>query len=159
MMTNDQLVAAFLDPPMLHYFQCKFADLQADELQARIEETLKFLFISHECTGAIPVNREIDAIWHAWILQTREYSSLCERLPARSFIHHSSNDYLRYFDPSVGERDDLMQEVKMLALYVANFGPFEASRTKYWLLANHLLERRRWSVGELNDWLLSPVDE
>jgi hypothetical protein len=52
-----------------------------------------------------------------------------------------------------------MQEVKMLALYVANFGPFEASRTKYWLLANHLLECRRWSVEELNDWLLSPVDQ
>ena len=99
------------------------------------------------------------AIWHAWILQTREYSTLCERLPARGFIHHSSNDYLKYFDPSVGEQDDLMQEVKMLALYVANFGPFEASRTKYWLLASHLLERRGWSVEQLNDWLLlSPVE-
>jgi hypothetical protein len=47
---DDQAVAAFLDPPMLHYFRCKFANLPADELQARIEETLKFLFISHECT-------------------------------------------------------------------------------------------------------------
>jgi len=41
---------------MLHYFQCKFADLPADELQARIVETLKFLFLSHECTGGIPVS-------------------------------------------------------------------------------------------------------
>jgi hypothetical protein len=154
MITNDQLGAAFLEPPMLRYFRCKFAELPADELRARIEETLKFLFISHECTGAIPVNRDIDAIWHAWILQTREYSNLCERLPARSFIHHSSNDYLRYFDASIGEQTDLMHDVKMLALYVANFGPFEASRTKYWLLASHLVERRGWSVGELNDWLL-----
>jgi hypothetical protein len=103
------------------------------------------------------VSRDIDAIWHAWILQTREYSTLCERLPARSFIHHSSNDYLRYFDPSVGEQNDLMPDVKMLALYVANFGPFEASRTKHWLLASHLMERRGWSVEQLNDWLLSPV--
>ncbi len=157
-MTNDQLAAAFLDPPMLNYFRRKFAELPADELQARIEETLKFLFISHECTGAIPVSREIDAIWHAWILQTREYATLCERLPARDFIHHSSNDYLRYFDPAVGERDDLMQDVRMLALYVANFGPFEAGRTKYWLFAGHLLERRGWSVEQLNDWLLSPVN-
>jgi hypothetical protein len=58
----------------------------------------------------------------------------------------------------VGDRNDLTQEVKMLALYVANFGPFEAGRTKYWLLANHLLERRGWSVQQLNEWLLSPVD-
>jgi hypothetical protein len=158
MMTNDQLGMAFLDAPMLHYFRCKFANLRADELQARIEETLKFLFISHQCTGAIPVNRDIDAIWHAWILETREYSTLCGRLPARAFIHHSSNDYLRYFDPSVGERNDLMQEVKMLALYVANFGPFEAGRAKYWLLASHLMERCGWSVEQLNEWLLLPVN-
>jgi len=158
MMTDDQLCAAFLDAPMLHYFQCKFADLPVDELQARIVETLKFLFLSHECTGAIPVSRDIDDIWHAWILQTQEYATLCERLPARSFIHHSSNDYLRYFDPSVGEQDDLMQNVKMLALYVANFGPFEAGRTKHWLMASHLLEHRGWSVEQLNDWLLSRAD-
>ena len=156
-MNNDQLLTAFLDPPILHYFQCKFTELRADELQARIEEALKFLFISHECTGPIPVSKDIDAIWHAWILQTLEYSKLCERLPARSFIHHSSNDYLRYFDSSVGEQNDFVLDVKMLALYVANFGPFEASRTKYWLLASHLVERCGWSVEQLNDWLLSPA--
>jgi hypothetical protein len=51
-----------------------------------------------------------------------------------------------------------MQNVKMLALYVANFGPFEAGRTKHWLMASHLLEHRGWSVEQLNDWLLSRAD-
>ena len=144
---------------MLYYFTCKFPDLTSDELRARIEETLKFLFISHECSGAIPVSKEIDEVWHAWILQTHEYNELCERLPAKSYIHHSSNDYLRYFDPSVGESGNLIDDVKMLALYVANFGSFDFSRTKYWLLAHHLVERRGWSVEQLNDWLLSPSSD
>src|SRR4051812_36458757 len=92
---GEQLIAAFLDPPMHHYLARKFPSLTDDELRVRIEEMLKFLFISHECTGAIPVNKEIDDIWHACILQTHEYAELCKRLPAHSFIHHSSNDYLR----------------------------------------------------------------
>jgi len=142
---------------MHHYLAQKFPSLTNDELRVRIEETLKFLFISHECTGAIPVSKEIDDIWHSWILQTREYTELCERLPAHSFIHHSSNDYLRYFDPAVGELSKLAEEVKMLALYAANFGGFDCGRTKYWLLANHLVHRRGWSVAQLNDWLLSPI--
>jgi hypothetical protein len=157
MNTGEQLMAAFLDPPMHYYFAHKFSSLTNDELRVRIEETLKFLFISHECTGPIPVSKEIDEICHAWILQTREYAALCERLPAQSFIHHSSNDYLGYFDSAVGEVSKLTEEVKMLALYAANFGGFDSGRTKYWLLANHLVHRRGWSVAQLNDWLLSPI--
>jgi hypothetical protein len=155
MISNAQLAATFLDPPLLNYFRSKFAGLRDEELSARLQETLKFLFISHECVGAIPVSREIDDIWHAWILQTQEYAALCGRLPAGSFIHHSSNDYLRYFDPAIGEESNPLNDVKMLALYVANFGPFQAGRTRYWLLADHLVDRRQWSVEQLNDWLLS----
>jgi hypothetical protein len=153
MRVHRSLSAALVDEPMLHYFRCKFASLSDDELALRIEETLRFLFISHECTGAIPVSKEIDEIWHAWILQTQEYIELCERLPTGRYIHHSANDYLSYFDPLVGEHEDLEQEVKMLALYVANFGPFDEGRGTHWLLARHLLQRCGWSVSELNGWL------
>ena len=67
------LSKVLLDAPMRHYFACKFPELPADELDLRIEETLRFLFIAHECPGTIPVSPEIDEIWHAWILQTQEY--------------------------------------------------------------------------------------
>jgi hypothetical protein len=153
MLASAPLEVALLDPGMRRYFSYKFANVSDEELKARIEETLKFLFICHECTGPIPVTKEIDEVWHAWILQTQEYMELCDRLPTGRFIHHSSNDYLSHFDPLVGQRDNLTEDVKMLALYVANFGPFEASRTKYWRLASHLLARHRWSVEQLNDWL------
>ena len=158
MMEDRALSPALLDAPMSHYFQRKFPDLSGDELALRIEEALRFLFISHECTGAIPVSKDIDDIWHAWILQTQEYMSLCEKLPTHRYIHHSSNDYLSFFDPSVGERVGLEEDVKMLALYVTNFGPFDERRARHWLLARHLMERCGWSVSELNDWLSQPAD-
>lgn len=156
MKADRRLSAALLDAPMSHYFRRKFADLSDDELECRIEETLRFLFISHECSGAIPVSKDIDEIWHAWILQTQEYMALCERLPTGRYIHHSANDYLSFFDPLVGERDGLQEDVKMLGLYVANFGPFDERRAMHWLLARHLLQICGWSVSELNRWLLEP---
>jgi hypothetical protein len=155
MKIRRSLSDALIDAPILHYFRRKFHDLPSDELELRIEEALRFLFISHECTGPIPVSREIDEIWHAWILQTQEYVDLCDRLPTGRYIHHSSNDYLIYFDPTVGERDSLELNVKMLALYVVNFGPFEEARARHWLLAHHLLEHGGWSIAMLNDWLIA----
>ncbi len=149
------LSAALLDAPMRHYFGRKFAELPEEELELRIEEALRFLFISHQCTGAIPISKEIDEIWHAWILQTQEYMALCERLPTGRYIHHSANDYLSYFDPTVGESNGLDQDVRMLALYVTNFGPFDAQRARHWLLARHLLQRHEWSVAKLNEWLMA----
>jgi hypothetical protein len=154
--SNAQLRSAYLTEPMYAYFRRKVGGISDADLEARIEEALKFLFISGECTGAIPVTKEIDEIWHYWVLETQEYAALCEALPAGAFVHHSSNDYLAYFDPSVGEDTDLAADVKMLALYVENFGPFDASRTKYWHLATHLVDKMGWSVEQLNEWLFTP---
>lgn len=158
MATKRVLLDSLLDAPMQRYFERKFASLPAAELRLRHEETLRFLFIAHECTGAIPVSREIDEVWHAWILQTQQYEALCRRLPTGEFIHHSSNDYLVWFDPAVGNGNPLDQDVKMLALYVANFGPFEAPRAAHWLLARHLIDRHGWTVDDLNDWLQTGMD-
>lgn len=153
--TGRQLCDAYLSPAMLHYFRKKILHLTDAELQARIEELLKFLGIATFCSGAIPVSRDIDEVWHYWILQTQEYEALCSSLPGGKFIHHTSNDYVEYFDKDVGRHDNLRLDVKMLATYFANYGPFEESRAKYWLLASHLIERHGWSVEQLNDWLAS----
>jgi hypothetical protein len=150
-----QLCDAYLTAAMLHYFRKKLSKLTEVELRIRIEETLKFLVISNHCDGAIPVSRDIDEIWHYWILQTQEYEALCLSLPDGKFIHHTSNDYIEYFDRDIGKHDNLPLDVKMLATYVANYGPFEKSRVKYWLLASHLVEKRGWDIQELNDWLAS----
>ena len=79
--TGEDLRAAYLTAPMMHYFRKKLAEVADDDLLARIEEALKYLAISRYCRSAIPVTREIDDIWHYWILQTQEYEQLCRVLP------------------------------------------------------------------------------
>jgi hypothetical protein len=151
--TGHQLCDTYLTGPMLHYFRKKISPLPETELRIRIEETLRFLAIATFCTGAIPVSREIDEIWHYWILQTQEYEALCLTLPGGTFIHHTSNDYTECFDRDIGKRDNLPLDVKMLATYVANYGPFEECRVKYWLLASYLVEKCGWPIQDLNEWL------
>lgn len=153
MTAHAPLSPVLLDAAMHHYLRCKFAELPGEELDTRIEETLRFLFVAHECSGPIPVSREVDAVWHAWILQTQEYFELCERLPTGRYIHHSANDYLRYFDPDVGEEEDMALAVKMLALYVANFGEFTPESARHWLLVRHLTDRWGWPLQAVNEWL------
>src|SRR5690348_4424920 len=101
--TSQQLRGSFLSPPMLHYLERKFPQLPKAELHARIEETLKFLAIANYCSGAIPVSRDIDDMWHYWILETQEYEALCLSLPGGRFIHHTSNHYVGYFDEDIAK--------------------------------------------------------
>ena len=89
MLSAAQLLSTYVNQPMLQYFQRKLPQLSQRDLQIQLEETLKFLFMAEECSGAIPVSRELDEIWHYWILQKQEYMILCERLPAVHYIHHS----------------------------------------------------------------------
>jgi hypothetical protein len=153
--TSGELRARFLSPAMHSYFRKKLPELPSTELNARIDETLKFLVISPYCTGPIPVTKDIDEIWHYWILETKEYAVLCRALGTGEFIHHTSNQYLEYFQEEPAEAEDLLLGVRMLAIYVENYGPFMKDRTKYWLLADHLCSKRGWSVEELNEWLMS----
>jgi hypothetical protein len=150
---GDELREAFLDAAMIHYFRRKLPNLDEAELLARLEEALKFLFLAPACRGAIPVTREIDDVWHLWILQTEQYVELCGRLPTGTFLHHCSNDYLAAFGADAAPRDDLTEAVRMLALRVQHFGPFEPDRVRYWRHAAHLVERCGWSLASLNDWL------
>jgi hypothetical protein len=152
--TNRQLRDALLSPEMKHYFAKKLSPISTSEVRIRIEETLKFLNIATYCHGNIPVSKEIDEIWHYWILETKEYQKLCSSLQGRKFLHHSSNDYLEHFDKNIETRNGLTQNIAMLATYVLNYGPFEKKRLKYWPLAAHLVEKSGWSVRQLNRWLI-----
>lgn len=156
--TNQQLTGAFLNPQMKCYFEKKLSALSSAEVGVRVEETLKFLNMATYFHCNIPVSKEIDDIWHYWILETREYEILCSKLQGRRFIHHSSNDYLAcHCDDIQPNSNGLEQEVAMLATYVLNYGPFEKDRVKYWLFAAHLVDNHGWSVEQVNDWLSSAV--
>src|ERR1700761_2626398 len=95
MIGNEQLREAFLPPAMLSYFEQKLPDVPPAEVLVRVEETLKFLNMATYLSGDIPVTREIDDVWHLWILETRAYFELCDALHGRTYIHHMSNVYAR----------------------------------------------------------------
>jgi hypothetical protein len=156
MITNAQLRELFVSAHLKHYFLKKLAPLPSDEVDVRVEETLKFLNMATYITGNIPVSKEIDDLWHYWILETQEYRKLCMRLHGGKFLHHTSNDYLAFADPDVSAQVlDLEQEVAILSSYVLNYGPFEPKRVKYWPIAERLLHQRGWHIEALNAWLSS----
>lgn len=152
--SNERLREAFLTPQMACYFARKLPGLDPAELTIRIEETLKFLNIAVYCSGNIPVTREIDDLWHLWILETREYERLCGLLQGRAFLHHTSNVYLDCCGEAVpSPRQELEEKLAALAMYVKNYGPLRAERIRYWTFAAHLVDDCGWSLGQLNDLL------
>jgi hypothetical protein len=154
MITNQQLRDAFLSPQMKHYFDRKLAPLARREVDIRIEEVLKYLNMAYHCSGDIPVSKEIDDVWHYWILETQEYEKLCDKLHGGTFLHHTSSDYATYLDQDAKNRKiNLRLGIAILRSYVMNYGPFEADRIRYWPLAERLMERLHWNLAELNAWL------
>jgi hypothetical protein len=146
MITGHQLREEFLGPQMRFYFERKLKPLPSEDVLVSIEELLKYLNMAVHCNGDIPVSKEIDEVWHLWILQTEEYDQLCAKLSGGVFLHHSSNDYALFTDPGAKDRKiDRRIGIAILASYVMNYGPFEADRLKYWPLADKLAE----SLGDL----------
>jgi hypothetical protein len=156
MITNQQLREAFLSPQMKYYFDKKLAPLTSGEIDARIEELLKYLNMSIHADGDIPFSKEIDEVWHYWVLETAEYALLCSRLHGGGFIHHSSNDYAEYTEADAkSRRIDLSRGLAILSAYVLNYGPFEADRVVHWPLAERLMERLGMDLPAFNAWLAS----
>jgi hypothetical protein len=146
MITGHQLREEFLGPQMRFYFERKLAPLSSEDVRVQIEELLKYLNMAVHCNGDIPVSKEIDEVWHLWILQTQQYEELCAKLSGGVFLHHSSNDYALFTDPGAKDRKiDRTIGIAILASYVMNYGPFEADRLKYWPLAEKLAE----SLGDV----------
>lgn len=156
MITAEQLRTTFVSPAMKHYFDRKLAPLDSAEVDIRIEELLKYLNLAQYSQGGIPFSIEIDDVWHLWILQTKEYRGLCQKLQGGKFIHHSSNDYDDFLDPDVRSRPiDLLRAVGLLASYVLNYGPFEPRRAAHWPVVLRLAEGLGWSLDQFNTWLAS----
>lgn len=157
--SGAQLRQTYLSPRMLQYFERKQPELDRAEVIIRVEEALKFLNMAFGCAGNIPVVQEIDDVWHLWILETQEYWQLCERMHGGRYLHHSSNAYSEYGDAGERSGNTLDQDVGALADYVLNYGPFEADRVRYWLLARHLVDVCGMSVEQLNAWLSSAFQD
>ena len=156
MISNEQLRAAFLSPAMKFYFDRKLTPLSSDEINARIEEMLKYLNMSIHDRGEIPFSPDIDEVWHYWILETQEYALLCQKLHGGHFIHHTSIDYVMHAQPEAAAAEfDLVRGLGVLSSYVLNYGPFAADRVQYWPLVQQLMKHLSLDLEALNAWLAS----
>lgn len=179
------LLARYLTPNMFAYFRVKLPDLSPAEIRTQIAELLKFLILVREFPGNIIFGKEIDEVWHLWVMQTRQYEELCQALPGGEIRHHSSRDYPEQALDEAGieafvaaaknaaplppppSRDKASEgksfetEAKRLlsffASYYATFGPLRAEIMPLWPPLGRMTERLGWDEAKLNAFLAGEV--
>lgn len=147
-----ELLGADLHAEVVHHFIDK-TGYEEDYVARQTLECLRYLYLvskyREQLAGLfLPVEQEIDEIWHYLILQTREYSALCERLPGGTFINHRSISYENYqHEPS---REQLIEEsLRWLPLYRDEFGPFDEGALPHWTMVRFLHERMSLSIADI----------
>jgi hypothetical protein len=153
--SDQELLQSFVTPQMLKYFQAKLPDLNSKILVGRICELLKYLMLVRFSPGRILFGREVDDVWHYWILQTRQYAELCDKLPGRSFRHHSSTIYQETSEHA--EKVDIAEAVqRILSFFISyyrNFGPVAEDRLACWPTLQQVVQETKWDLDRLNAFL------
>ena len=98
MSTNDEHTSKRqrLDLPVLTEAEQRVVLIQykkdnaEDNAESILAEYLKFMYIKvrEESDGECAQSKVIDAMWHAHILSTRQYSAFCHRSNDGEYIHH-----------------------------------------------------------------------
>ena len=176
--SNEDLFRRFLTPNMLVYFARKCPHLSEGELRQQLAELLKFLIFVRDFPGNIIFGKEIDEMWHLWIMQTREYEALCAALPGGEIRHHSSRDY-----PETGLTEEEARDIlaagptdeipapaireggkerfeqnaqrllSFFASYYLTFGPIVPEVVPLWPPLKRLADRLDWTAEKLNAFL------
>ncbi|MCS0637452.1 hypothetical protein NX801_17635 [Streptomyces sp. LP05-1] len=123
--------------------------------ERQVLECLRYLYLvsrhRDRLSGLfLPVEQDIDEIWHYLILQTREYRALCEeRLPGRYFVHHRSVSYEEY-QREPGREQAIEQALRWIPLYCAAFGPFDEGALPHWTIVRFLHQRMNMPLAEIS---------
>ncbi len=137
----------------------RFAHWNQEKLVMVVEEFVKYAHLAIFYTGkhALPCSAEVDEVWHAFILETREYKKFCESILPGSFLHH-----VKPMGEESGHQgslpdlsDSLDEHLTFLASYIMNFGPFTDESISHWLPALTLMESFDWSLQDLNTFCSS----
>ena len=149
---DAELFDQYVSDDMYEHLRRKFPRVAPPVLRRRITEFLKFILIAGAVApaGELPVSIEIDKIWHEWILETREYESLCMNTAGR-FIHHSAVGTGQPTAEQATPDSALERRMFFAAAYVLNFGSFNEERLGYWPAAEHVLRRYGLTLEQLND--------
>ncbi|MES2615750.1 MAG: hypothetical protein V4591_10075 [Bdellovibrionota bacterium] len=151
-MYSGFLHANFLTESLRCYLVEKCRPQAEAETMQQTEECLRFLYLSHLTKGSIPVCQQVDNIWHLLILQTKEYFELCQNMPCKTYIHHSSDIYLKYANPNYREvpEAEAKRQLEWLVSYVVNFGDMSEENIKYWSFARGICTKFNMSLENFN---------
>lgn len=117
--TSEKTITRFL----------KLYDLEKQQAEDIFQETLKFLYLcAHNETQRLAGDQVpsmgityhmfiIDEMWHAFILNTREYEAFCKKY-LKQFVHHPPGYYSAYND---FKEDQESKEFKEKLSYIYDF--------------------------------------
>lgn len=145
MLPELQTVLAYRNPLVLTYFRNNFPHL-ADQAERLFDEMLKFLWLTakHEDDLQRQPNderlqfffvmheemRDIDNMWHAFILNSRPYSEFCQTFFGR-YLHHEPN-VMESFEQTP---DEFAADLEKLLSYT--YDELGAETVRFWF-APHL---------------------
>lgn len=154
--TALELLGSALHDEVVGHFAAKPDAPAASVVTHQVRECLRYLYLVSRHPDRLgglflPVEQDVDEIWHYLILQTREYRHLCEqRLPGGHFIHHRSISYDAYqADP--GREAAAEEALRWIPLYTAAFGPFDEAALPHWTVVRFLHEELELSLAQIAD--------
>ncbi|WP_435190633.1 hypothetical protein [Streptomyces sp. bgisy126] len=152
--TAEELLGPTLHEEVVRHFTAGPDAPSAAVVRHQVRECMRYLYLVSRHPDRLgglflPVEQDIDEIWHYLILQTREYRDLCERrLPGGHFIHHRSISYGAYQEAPGRERA-AEEALRWIPLYTAEFGPFDADALPYWTIVRFLHDELHMSPAEM----------
>ncbi|MEW2392300.1 hypothetical protein AB0933_28470 [Streptomyces venezuelae] len=152
--TTEELLGADLHAEVVRHFAAKPDAPGLAYVTHQVRECLRYLYLVSRHPDRLaglflPVEQDIDEIWHYLILQTREYRELCEqRLPGGHFIHHRSVSYDTY-QQEPGRETAAEEALRWIPLYTAAFGPYDEDALPHWTVVRFLHEVLEMSLAEI----------
>ncbi|WP_399921849.1 hypothetical protein [Streptomyces kanamyceticus] len=152
--TAQELLGEALHDEVVRHFTTPNTP-DATRVTYQVRECLRYLYLVSRYPDRLgglflPVEQDIDEIWHYLILQTREYRELCgQRLPGGHFIHHRSIAYDAY-QAAPGRERAAEEALRWVPLYTATFGPFDEHALPHWTVVRFLHDELGLSLAEIS---------
>ena len=150
------LLGETLHTEVVQHFHDRSPEYGRDFVERQLTECLRYLYLvsrhQDRLSGLfLPVEQDIDEIWHYLILQTREYRAFCEeRLPGGFLIEHRSVSYENY-QREPGREQALGEALRWIPLYCQEFGPFDPGALPHWTIVRFLHQHMGLSLTEISE--------
>lgn len=112
-------------------------------------EFFKFFLLSTSFPESkIQISEVIDKIWHAAILETKQYRWLNEQFNRRFFLDHTALDHKPDF--MISEQESHQSSFDFAVNYFLQFGQFSSESIELWPQARSLCSKYELNCVELN---------